>query len=144
MAIGDSHRVADACVPCGQRLKALSFPRKKTLSRTVADVKVFGGQLRAQVVEQRLAVEADHHGALVHVQQAAHHVAPLPGTAQRLAPLVVPLGLEGLEEGVRRESLLMYAHRRQPDLSVLRPPHRQTFFTAAIGFFPVQNDFPAA
>lgn len=68
--------------------------QERRTPRTVSDDKVFGSELRALVVEQRLPVEADHHGALGHVQQASHHVSLLPGTAQRLAPLVVPLGLE--------------------------------------------------
>jgi len=78
------------------------------------------------VVEQRLPVEADHHGALGHVQQASHHVSPLPGTAQRLAPLVVPLGLEerASPSSPTHKKLTLYVHQGRVMFSY--------FFTAAM------------
>jgi hypothetical protein len=90
------------------------------------------------VVEQCLPVEADHHGALGRVQQAAHHVTPLPGTAKRLAPLVEPLGLEGWRK--KPQMLTLYTRRRRP--TPLHPHHLT--FSLQQSLFSSEWDFLAS
>lgn len=61
---------------------------------TFTDFKVLEGQLGSRIVQEHFSVQCEHHGVLVQIHHAAHHVPRLPGSAKVLVTLVPALDLQ--------------------------------------------------
>lgn len=61
---------------------------------TFSKFKVLECQLRSRIIQQHFSVEREHHGVLIQVHHAAHHVPRLPGTTKVFVALVPALNLK--------------------------------------------------